>query len=83
MRDAPDMVAYKRMNDAFVFYHQQSIPVLPTATDVKQVLDRHPKTLVLQLGKITDLKDSIPELMLIHDEKALFSSQHTFIYQKK
>jgi hypothetical protein len=50
---------------------------------VKQALEQHPKTLVLQLGKIADLKDSIPELTLIHDEKDLFSSQHTFIYQKK
>lgn len=83
VRDAPDMVAYKRMNDAFVYYHQKSIPVLPAVAEVKQVLDQHPKTLVLQLGKIPDLKDSIPELTLIHDEKDLFSSQHTFIYQKK
>jgi hypothetical protein len=83
VRDAPDMVAYKRMNDAFVYYHQKSIPVLPAVAEMKQVLDQHPKTLVLQLGKIPDLKDSIPELTLIHDEKDLFSSQHTFIYQKK
>lgn len=81
--NAEQMVSYKRMNDAFVFYHQKPIPVLPTAGAVKAVLDQHPNTLVLQLGKIPDLKDSIPGLQLIHDEKDLFSSQHTFIYQKK
>lgn len=82
VRDAKHMVGYGRINDAFVFYHNKPIPVL-TADGVRGELDEFPDALVLQLGKKADLTDSIPGLVLIHDEKDLFSSQHSFIYQKK
>lgn len=77
------MVAYRKMNDAFVFYHGKPIPVLPKADEVRKHLEQQPHALVLQLGKKADLTDSLPGIELIHDEKDLFSSQHTFIYKKK
>ena len=82
VRDAKQMVGYGRINDAFVFYHRKPIPVLDAA-GVRSQLNEFPDALVLQLGKKADLRDSIPGLVLIHDEKDLFSSQHSFIYQKK
>jgi hypothetical protein len=82
VREAKRVMGYGRINDAFVFYHHKPIPVL-TAEGVRGELTEFPDALVLQLGKKADLTDSIPGLVLIHDEKDLFSSQHSFIYQKK
>jgi hypothetical protein len=82
VRDAKRMVGFGRINDAFVFYHRKPIPVM-SAAGVRSELNEFPDALVLQLGKKADLTDSIPGLVLIHDEKDLFSSQHSFIYQKK
>jgi hypothetical protein len=81
--DAEKVVGYSKINDAFVFYHGKPIPVLPDAGQVRTIIGENPNTLVLQLGKKADLTDSLPELELLHDEKDLFSSQHTFIYKKK
>jgi 4-amino-4-deoxy-L-arabinose transferase-like glycosyltransferase len=83
VKAAKHVVAYKRLNDAFVFYHEKPIPVLPSAAEVRTALQEHPDLLVLQLGKLADLTDSVPELKLAHDVKDLFSSQHSYIYLKK
>lgn len=83
VKDAKHVVAYKRLNDAFVFYHEKPIPILPSATEVSRALQKDPDLLVLQLGKVADLTDSVPELKLVHDVKDLFSSQHSYIYLKK
>jgi 4-amino-4-deoxy-L-arabinose transferase-like glycosyltransferase len=83
VKDAKTVVAYKRLNDAFVFYHEKPIPILSNAAEVQEFVKTHPDVLVLQLGKTPDLTDSVPELRLVHDEKDLFSSQHSYIYLKK
>ncbi len=83
VKDAKMVVAYKRMNDAFVFYHGRPIPVISSAPEIAQIAAQNPDLLVIQLGKNPDLTDSLPSLQLVQDEKDLFSSQHTFIYKKK
>ena len=83
VKDAKTLVAYKRLNDAFVFYHEKPIPIFSNAAEVQEFAKTHPDVLVLQLGKNPDLTDSVPELRLVHDEKDLFSSQHSYIYLKK
>lgn len=80
---AGKLVAYKKMNDAFLFYYGKPIPVFSSANEIKEILDRNPDAMVMQNGKKADLTDSIAGLELIRDEKDLFSSQHTYIYHKK
>jgi 4-amino-4-deoxy-L-arabinose transferase-like glycosyltransferase len=80
---AQTVVAYRKMNDAFVFYHSKPIPVVVSANEIRNMMQHQPGAMVIQNGKKADLTDSIPELKLIHDEKDLFSSQHTYIYLKK
>jgi 4-amino-4-deoxy-L-arabinose transferase-like glycosyltransferase len=78
-----DVVAYRSFNNAFVFYRQKPIVVLPTAAAVSDYLQQFPHVLVLERAWRPHLLDTISQLCVVSFEKDLFSRQYSIIYQLK
>ena len=83
LQSATSVAAYKKMNDAFVFYTQKKIPLLQNTDSLKQYMAAHPNAIILYNGRKEVLADSLPLLHLYSKDRDLFSTKYSFIYQAK
>jgi hypothetical protein len=77
------VVAFRSFNDAFVFYHQQPVVILPSAAAVSGYLKKHPASLVLERAWLPHLVDTLSQVTVVSVEKDLFGRQYSIIYQLK
>lgn len=80
MQAGRPVAAYKKFNEAFVFYYKQPIPVLKTTNEVNLFFQNHPDALILEGSKQPHLADSL-NVKMIDEHKDLFSRQHSFLYE--
>ncbi len=78
------IAAYKKMNDAFVFYSRNRIPILNTRDSVAQYLALYNDALIIGNERKDMLPhDSLPSITLYSKDRDLFSLKYSFIYTKR
>ena len=77
------VIAYRKFNDAFTFYHQKNIPVINSTSTVVEFLKHNPNALILERAGAPHLMDSVQDLVIKDRAKDLFSRQYSFIYELK
>ncbi|MCS3802284.1 ArnT family glycosyltransferase [Niastella sp. OAS944] len=83
IQNGKPVIGYRSINDAFVFYHTQPIPILNAADSIAVYLKKDPAILVLERSAKASLPDSIPDLVIVASARDLFSHQYSFLYQLK
>ncbi len=82
LRSSDNIIAYKDMNDAFVFYTKNNIPIFQNKDSVDQYIASHPSALILYNSRDEIQRDSLPALSLYSKNRDLFSLKYSFIYKK-
>ncbi|WP_276503951.1 ArnT family glycosyltransferase [Terrimonas pollutisoli] len=77
------VIAYRKFNDAFTFYHQKNIPVISSTNTIVEFLKYNPNALIVERASAPHLMDSVQGLIIKESAKDLFSRQYSFIYELK
>lgn len=77
------VIAYRKFNDAFTFYHQKNIPVINSTSTIVELLKHNPDALIVERASAPHLMDSVQGLVIKGSAKDLFSRQYSFIYGLK
>ncbi|SFV35086.1 ArnT family glycosyltransferase [Thermoflavifilum thermophilum] len=80
---APKIVAFQQMNDAFVFYARQNIPVIGQIDSLKNCLQHDSTLWVIRRARDFAMLDSLPQLRLIRKDRDAFSFQYSALYSSK
>ncbi len=83
IRNSQNIAAYKKINDAFVFYARKPIPVFQTEAKLASYIRLYPNALILYNGKKIGPLDSLPYLQPYSKNRDLFSTKFSAIYKKK
>ena len=83
VKPAMTVIAYRKFNDAFTFYHQKNIPVINSTSTIVELLKHNPDALIVERASAPHLMDSVQGLVIKGSAKDLFSRQYSFIYGLK
>ncbi|MBC6490593.1 ArnT family glycosyltransferase [Flavihumibacter stibioxidans] len=82
IRDAPSVIAFDDLNDAFVFYRNAPISLVKEKDSLLNILQQQPGTVVIEKAKQSAIEEWRPPLEIIAQAKDLFSSRTSFIYRQ-
>ena len=83
IRHSDNVIAYKDLNDAFVFYANRNIPVVTNIEALNAYLLGHENTLIISRGKDFHELDNLTAITLYSKDRDLFSSQYSVLYVQK